>query len=191
MGRLRQAWVALRRSEAGMTLIELSVATMLGLLVIGVAATIVTTAVRSEPKATSKAAGVQQARVVMDRMTREIRQGLSVPTATSTQLSVVTYVDSATCGGAAATTAIVCRVNYTCTAGSCTRTVARPDGTAPGPARRVVSGLSSSAVFGYGIGSTCTTSATSPTYVCLSLAFPAKGGGNAITLRDGVALRNS
>ena len=50
---------------------------------------------------------------------------------------------------------------------------------------QVVSGLSSNNVFSY----TPPTS-TAPAYVGVTLAFPAKGGTDAITLSDGAALRN-
>ncbi len=111
----------------------------------------------------------------MERMTRELRQGATVQTATATQLSIVTYVHSQTCGGSSASTAIPCRVTYTCTAGACTRTEAKPDGTSPGPAVTVVSGLQNSNVFTYSPNS------RAPAYVGVSFAFAA-GGQNAITL---------
>src|SRR4029078_5120338 len=90
----------------------------------------------------------------------------------------------ATCGGGASSTSISCRVTYSCSGATCTRTEAKPDGTSPGPAVQVVSGLSSSNVFAY----TAPTS-TAPAYVGVTLAFPAKDGSDAITLADGAALR--
>lgn len=171
------------------------VSTALGLVLLGGAMTVLVGAAKSEPRAAASAAGVDQARFVMERMTRELRQGTSVPTASASQLAVVTYVDSATCGGAAASAAILCRVTYTCSAGACTRTEAQPDGASPGSALQVVSGLSSSSIFAYpataGDPACGTATATSPTHVCITLAFPANNGGNAITLNDGVGLRNS
>jgi len=47
-----------------------------------------------------------------------------------------------------------------------------------------VSGLSSNDVFSY------SPDATDPTYVGITLVFPAENGEEAITLTDGVALRN-
>ena len=49
---------------------------------------------------------------------------------------------------------------------------------------RLVSGLSSSAVFGY------SPDTANPEYVTMRLVFPAEGGGDAITLEAGVDLRN-
>jgi type II secretory pathway pseudopilin PulG len=172
----------LRREERGMTLIELLIAASLGLVVIGGALAIFVGAVRSEPRAGSKVAAIQQARVTVDRITRELRQGLETPTASSSKLAIVTYVKAVTCGGAAASTSIPCRVTYECSAGACTRVVAQPNGSAPGPSVQVASGLSSTNVFSY------LPTAADPSYVGVSLAFSAEG--QPVILSDGVALRN-
>lgn len=182
-----------RPGEAGFTLIETLLGMALGLFVVGAAISVLLASLASQPRASAHTSPVQSARTSMDQMTRELRQGLSVPTATASQLSVITYVDEATCGGASATTAIPCRVTYTCSAGACTRSVAPPSGGASGPSVRVVNGLSTTNVFTYGTGAgACTSaSASAPTSVCVTLALPAGEGANAITLRDGVALRNA
>ena len=100
---LRGAGMETRRAIAtetgGFTLPELLIATVLGLIVIGAAVGAMTVGVNSQPRLNSQAASVQQARTTMERITRELRQGSSVPTATASQLSIVTYVNSATCGG--------------------------------------------------------------------------------------------
>ena len=171
--------------DRGFTLPELLVATVLGLLVIGAAVTAFTSTIQSQPRINSQAAAIQQARTTMEQITRELRQGSSVPSASTSQLSVVTYVHSATCGGATSNTSISCRVSYSCSGGTCTRIEAKPDGTAPGSPVQVVAGLSSDNVFAY-----TPPSATSPAYVGVTLALPAKGGSDAITLSDGAALRN-
>jgi type II secretory pathway pseudopilin PulG len=166
-----------------MTLIELLIAAMLGLVVVGGALTMFVSGIRSEPRTASKVAAIQQARVTVDRITRELRQGLETPTTLSSQLAIVTYVKAATCGGAAASTSIPCRVTYTCSADSCSRVVAKPDGTSPGPSVKVVTGLAGASVFSY------LPSAKDPTYVGVSLSV-ASDSGDPITLSDGVALRN-
>ncbi len=184
MPRVRKGASALRREESGFTLIELLIATSLGLVVIGAALTMFISAVRSEPRDTSKVASIQQARTTVDRITRELRQGLEiVPTPSASQLAVVTYVKAATCGGAAASTSIPCRVTYTCSGTSCTRVVAQPNGSAPGPAVQVSSGLVSPNVFSY------SPNTTDPTYVGVSFAF-SNSSGQPFTLGDGVTLRN-
>lgn len=180
--RARRAVAALHREERGLTLIELLIAATLGLVVIGAAMTVFVGAIRSEPRTASKVTAIQQARVTVDRITRELRQGLDTPTTSANQLAIITYVKAATCGGAAASSSIVCRVTYNCSAGICTRAVAQPDGSAPGPAVRVASGLSSSSVFSY------QPSAVAPSYVGVGLSL--ETGGAPVTLSDGVALRN-
>jgi prepilin-type N-terminal cleavage/methylation domain-containing protein len=184
------------RSEDGFTLIEMLIAASLGLIIVGAALSMFVGGVKSQPRATAQSAGVTQAQTAMERMTRELRQGSAVITATATQIAVITYVEDATCGGAAGSVAISCRVTYSCSSGACTRTVAQPNGSAPGSARTVVSGMSSSNVFSYvpntaGSSDCAATGSGAPNYVCVTLAFPDNGGRNAITLSDGVGLRNS
>jgi prepilin-type N-terminal cleavage/methylation domain-containing protein len=171
--------------ERGFTLPELLVATVLGLMVIGAAAMAFTSAVRNQPALTQRANQIQQARTTMERMTREIRQGSTVPTTpTTSQLTLITYVHSASCGGGAATTAIQCRVTYTCTAGRCTRIERNPNGSGSAPPVTVVTGLSSNSVFSY------QPSAAAPTYASVTLAFPSRSGANGVTLTGGAAFRN-
>jgi type II secretory pathway pseudopilin PulG len=166
-----------------MTLIELLIAAAAGLVVIGGAFTMFAGAIHSQPRDSAKVAAMQEARTTVDRITRELRQGLEVvPTPTSSQLAVVTYVKAATCGGAAASTAIPCRVTYACSGTICTRVVAQPNGSAPGPAVRVASGLTTPSVFTY------SPSAADPSYVGVSFSFA--GSGQPFVLGDGVTLRN-
>jgi prepilin-type N-terminal cleavage/methylation domain-containing protein len=186
MHEARKAAATLRREERGFTLIELLIATSLGLVVIGGALTMFVGAIHSQPRDTSKIAAMQQARTTVDRITRELRQGLEVvpsaPTPSASQLAIVTYIKQATCGGAAASTSIPCRVTYTCSGTTCTRVVAQPNGSAPGPSVTVASGLSSTNVFSY------SPSAADPGYVGVSFALT--GSGQPFTLADGVTLRN-
>lgn len=182
MGALAKAADRLRGDQRGLTLIELLVAAGLGLVVVGGALTMFVSGIHSEPRTASKVTAIQEARVTVDRITRELRQGLETPTTTASKLAIVTYVKAATCGGAAASTSIPCRVTYECSAGACTRVVAKPDGTSPGAAVRVASGLSTASVFSYA------PSANDPTYVGVSFSFTTET--DPITLSDGVSLRN-
>ncbi len=159
-------------------------ATVLGLLVVGVAATVFTAAVRSQPGLERRGDAISQARFTMERLIRELRQGATVYTATPTQLSFSTYVDSASCGGAPYSSSMLCRVSYTCTATACTRVEAQPDGTGPGSPVTVVSGLSSGDVFSY------SPSTGAPRYIVATFTFPGQNGDDAITVSDGAALRN-
>ena len=59
---------ALVAQERGFTLVELLVATVLGLIVIGGAVTVFTVSMSNQPRINSQSAAIQQARVVMERM---------------------------------------------------------------------------------------------------------------------------
>jgi Tfp pilus assembly protein PilV len=184
MPQVSKAAARLRREERGLTLVELMIAAAVGLVVVGGALTMFIGAVHSEPRTSSKAAAIQQARVTVDRITRELRQGIETVTTSPSQLALITYVKEATCGGAAATASIPCEVTYTCSAGKCTRLVAPPNGIPPSPAVQVASGLASSNVFSY----VYPPESSDPSYVGVSLAFDSEG--QPVTLTDGVALRN-
>lgn len=186
MSLLRTALRALRREERGFTLVELTVAASLGLVVIGGGVLLFTSVVGAEPRARERASAIADGRVTMERMTRELRQGGQVTVGSPTQLSLLTYVDSATCGGAYFSTAIQCQVTYSCSAGTCTRVEAAP-GSQTGTPVTVVSGLAPGDVFSY---SACAGSPTTYQYVGIRLVYPADDAEDAITLNDGVDLRN-
>lgn len=186
MGRIGETAGAPRSSERGFTLIELLVAMTFGLVVLGGAVVVFLGAVRSEPRTASKVTAIQQGRVALERITREVRQGQDVPTATAEELSLVTYVKQSSCGGAAAGSSIACRVTYTCTAGACSRVVAEPDGSSPGTSVQVVSGLTTTNVFSYSPSEP----EADPTYVGVELSFTTREGG-PVVIADGAALRNS
>ena len=183
---IRKALHRAATEQRGMTLVELLVVVASGLIVLGAAVVVFTSGLQNQMRADSKSAAVQQARVTMERMIRELRQGSGVAagtTASASQLSLVTYVPT-TCAGAATSASTLCRVTYSCSGGTCTRSLAMPDGSAPRPAERVVSGLSANDVFAY------LPNATTPSLITVTLSFPAYGGGDAITLTDAAALRN-
>lgn len=184
MGRIRSALASLRAEQDGLTLIELLVAATLGLVVVGGAMVMLLGAVRSEPRTASNVGAIQEARVVAERITRELRQGASiVQTPSASSLAIVTYVKANSCSGGPGSSTIPCRVTYSCTGGACTRQVSEPDGTAPGPAIRVVDGLADNSVFSYSPG------AAEPEYVGVSFQLETENGGG-VTLGDGAALRN-
>jgi prepilin-type N-terminal cleavage/methylation domain-containing protein len=174
-----------RGEDDGFTLVEVLVAMTIGLVVIGGGVLMFTAAVQSQPRQSAHLASERTARSTSEEIVRELREGWSTTTATSSQLSFLTYVHSATCGGAYATTSIACRVTYTCTSGTCTRVEAQPNGTSPGPAQRLVTGLSNGTVFTYSTGS------GGSTWVGVTLQFPGEDGGEGITVEDGATLRNS
>lgn len=175
----------LHRSQAGFTLVEMLVAVSIGMVVLGGAVTVMIGALHSGPRTESKVTAVQQGRVAVERITRELRQGAEVLTATPSELSLVTYVKQSPCGGPPAAEAKACLVIYECTAaGACSRTVEEPDGSVSGAPVEVVSGLATTDVFTY------VPDATAPSYVGVELAFTTQEGGGPVVVADGTALRN-
>lgn len=174
--------------EAGVTLIELLVATMMGAIVMGAVAMLVISAVRGQPKISKQAQNITTARWVLDRLTHEIRNGEVVNKANADEVSFQTYVRHSTCGGTAllptGTAAKKCQVTYSCTTTACTRAESEP-GTYNGTPRPVFSGINSSQVFTYA------PNVAHPTYVKVTLRLPNPSGGGALTVSDGASLRNA
>jgi hypothetical protein len=176
------------RPEAGLTLVELLVAATIGLFVIGVAIAFFNAAAATEPRTTERAAAIQQGRVAIERISRELRQGYGILQAEPTQMTILTFVKRAACGGTEPGPARRCRVIYSCEpAGACSRTEREPAGGGSAPPTEVVSGLADNRVFTYETDPT----GIRPPFVGIELVFPASDGDEeAITLTDGVALRN-
>jgi len=180
------------KCERGVTMVELLVFTMMLLVVLGAGMALLIVAVKSQPRISDRDFAIQHGRVAQERFARELRQSSAVeqtPAPTSSAITFRTYVRRTQCGGALETDptkpAIGCKVTYSCTAGACDRTEAPLDGQlGTTTTARLVTGLSSSAVFGY------SPDTTSPEYVTMKLVFPAEGGDDAVTLEDGVDLRN-
>jgi type II secretory pathway pseudopilin PulG len=176
-------------ADDGMTLAELLVASVLGLAVVGAAATVFTAGVSSQPKVSERNAEIQQARTMAETLTRELRQGSNATSTSGGNLSVLTYVPHAVCGTTTPGPAARCKIFYSCSsAGACTRTECPPTYTAIGAGcgttRTVVTGLADNSVF------TFSPRVPGQAYVTVRLPFPAANGDDAITLEDGVALRN-
>jgi type II secretory pathway pseudopilin PulG len=180
------------REEAGLTLVELLVASAMGVVLIGAVGSMAVSAVRGQPDISEKAADIQTARWVLERMTRELRNGIVVDKSTSTsQVSFQTYVRHETCGGTtllpSTSPAIKCEVTYSCTASSCTRRETSPGVYTGGSLTTIFSGLSNSAnVFSYS-----PPSSTYPTYVGVKIEIPNPSGSGALTVSDGASLRNA
>ena len=172
------------RGEAGFTLVELLVAMTLMLLVLGAGFTLLQVVVRSEPEARTANASIQDAQIVTERMARELRMTYQVNSATANSLSVNTYLQqSSTCAGASGTQPRQCRVVYTCTGSTCTRTVSEVNGGGAQTAT-IVTDLSTTNVFTY------SPSSTSPKSIGMTFSLSGANGDDAITVNDGVALRN-
>jgi Tfp pilus assembly protein PilW len=186
--RIRQRLVG-SSPEAGLTLIELLVASAMGVVLMGAVVPLIIAPLRSQPKIRQSADDVRTARFVTERLTRELREGVVVDKATASSVSFQTYVRHSTCGGtgtlASTVPAIKCEVTYTCSGTSCTRLEAVP-GVYTGTSQAIFTGLNnSSSVFTYSPNS------TSPTYVGIQIRIPAREGSAATTVTDGASLRNA
>jgi prepilin-type N-terminal cleavage/methylation domain-containing protein len=176
--------------EAGFTLIELLVASTMGVVVLGAVGSLVVSAMQEQPKISEKAQHISTARWVLERLTREIRNGVKVDRATASSVSFETYVRHTTCGGttvlAETSPSIECEVTYTCSGSSCTRIEAAP-GVYTGTERTIFEGLNnSSSVFTY------KPTETDPTYIGVTLTIPSPSGGSSgLTVSDGASLRNA
>jgi prepilin-type N-terminal cleavage/methylation domain-containing protein len=178
----------LHRDQGGFTLIELLVASAMGVVVMGAVASLVISTVKEQPKISAQAQSVTTARWVLERWTREVRNGIAVKEATPSKISFEGYVRHATCGGsealASTTQAIKCRITLECSTTTCTRTET-PPGTTTGEAVRVFTGIDSSQVFSY------SPSAAAATYVKMTLHIPGPSGAAPLTVSDGASLRNA
>lgn len=177
------------RDESGITLPELLVGMTLGVVVMGGVLILLIGAMRSQPRLEKQSTNIQTARFVLERLTRELRNGIVVDKATASSISFQTYVRHATCGGSSMSTSTVsatrCEVTYACSGTSCTRTETAP-GTFTGTAVTIFSGLNNStSVFSY------KPSSTLPTYVEVTLRVPDSSGSGSLTVSDGASLRNA
>ncbi len=182
------ARLAGRRGEAGFTLIELLVASAMGVVLMGAVGSLVISAMRDQPRISKQAQTISTARWVLERLTREIREGVKVDNATAPEVSFETYVRHTTCGGTtplpSTSPSIRCEVTYTCTTTSCSRIEAAP-GFYTGTATPIFEGINSSNVFSY------SPSAAAPTYIKVTLRMPNPSGPAALTVSDGASLRNA
>jgi Tfp pilus assembly protein PilW len=170
--------------------VELLVSMTMGVIVVGAVGSLVVSAMKTQPQISARAQDVTTARWVLERLTREIRNGIKVDKATANSVSFETYVRRTTCGGStalpASSASIKCEVTYTCSAttGACTRLEAAP-GVYAGTAIQVFEGIDSSDVFSY------VPSEEDPTFIRVTLHMPNPGGHAPLTVSDGASLRNA
>ncbi|HYH54911.1 MAG TPA: hypothetical protein VD761_12360 [Solirubrobacterales bacterium] len=179
------------RDESGLTLVELLVAAAMSVVIVGAAGSMMISAVQSQPKLSKRAQDISSARWVLERMTREIRNGIVVePGATGAIVSFQAYVRHASCGSATplppASSAIVCKVTYNCSGGtSCTRAEAAPGTPATGTPRTIFNGIASDKVFNF------SPSPSEATFIGVTLRFPNPDAAGFLTVSDGASLRTS
>lgn len=199
LGRLR----AEARREAGFTLIELLVATAMGVIVMGAVVVLVVGTMKSQPEISKRAQTISTARWVLDRLTREIRNGQVVNAASSSSVSFRTYVRRTSCGSttplASNLPAILCQVTYTCTTTSCSRTETAPGVMTGGTPATIFTGIDESSVFCYVPSSNADPTTCGPppkelstiTYIGVKLHFPNPTGPAGLTISDGASLSNA
>jgi type II secretory pathway pseudopilin PulG len=180
-------------SEAGFTLVELLVASLMGVIVCGAVGSLVISAMRMQPKISERAQSITTARWALERLTREIRNGIAVSPgkAIASEVSFRTYVRRATCGGSTIPASNVpareCQVTYRCTTTKCSRVEAAP-GVYTGTAKTIFEGIDSSNVFSY------VPNATEATFIKVTLRMPNPNdpsGPPAVTVSDGASMRNA
>lgn len=176
-------------SEDGFTLVELLVAMAMGVVLLGAVGSMVLSSMRSQPEVSKRAQNISTARWIMERMTREIRNGVVVDQATPTSVSFRTFVRHSTCGGSGTLSStqpsIECQVTYSCTTTSCTREETVPGVFGGGTATTIFSGIDDPSVFSY------SPNAEEPNFVGIALHFPNPSGPADLTVSDGASLRNA
>ena len=173
--------------EAGLTLVELLVASAMGVVLLGAVGTMVVGAMRAQPEISKRSQNITTARWVLERMTREIRNGVVVDTASPNEVSFRTYLRRKSCGGAGTLAsdkaAILCQVTYGCSTTTCSRIEAAP-GVKTGTATPIFEGIDDSNVFNY------EPSAKEATFIGITLSLPNPNGPADLTISDGASLRN-
>lgn len=187
--------------EAGLTLIELIVAAGMSVVLVAAASSMLISAVKHQPKLSERSQDVSSARWVLERFTREIRNGVKVDKYSSpSSVSFVTQVRHTPCGGttplASDKPAIRCQVTYQCTTTSCSR-IEAAEGVYTGTATTIFDGIDSSEVFCYVPSANpdptiCgPAGTTSPTYIGVILRMPNPTGVGSLKISDGASLRNA
>jgi type II secretory pathway pseudopilin PulG len=187
-----------------MTLIELLVAAMMSVIIVGAACAMLISTVKDQPALSRKSQNVTTARWQLERIVRQLRTGIQVePGASGSEVSILASVRRTSCGGAVQTTAsastIPCRVTYRCIGTSCTRTEAAPNGTGASAPVVALSGVGNPASVFCFVPSAETDpvdcgpvkSAVTPTYVGVNLEVPNPNGAGLLTISDGATLRTA
>lgn len=190
------------RDERGMTLIEVLVATLMSVIIVGAACAMLISAVREQPAISRKAQNVTTARYQLERVVREIRNGVQLETTSPAELTMVTRVRRVSCGGAVQTDPnadpVECKVTYRCSGKSCTRAEATLEGAVVGTATVALSGIGSTNVFCFVPSAEADPTecgapkpGSTPTYVGINLQVPNPEGPGLLTVSEGATLRTA
>jgi hypothetical protein len=196
-GRLSQA-----DREAGVTLVELLVASMMSVILVGAASSMIISAVRDQPALSKKSQNVTTARWQLERIVRDLRNGEQLEVMTASQVRMIALVRRASCGGSPQSDleadAIPCRVQYSCSGDTCTRAEGPPaEGASVGTPRPALTGIENpDEVFCF-VPSTapdpteCGPAGTNPTCVGVQLEVPNPDGPGHLSIADGASLRTA
>jgi prepilin-type N-terminal cleavage/methylation domain-containing protein len=171
------------RDEGGFTFPELTIAMAIALVVAAGGMVLVSMATRTQLRTSDRASDLQLGRALIERFTRDLRQGQGIAAPTPSGLQVLTYVDGSSCSGTGSGSTF-CRVSYSCSSTSCTRSIANPDGSSATAPEKVADGIMGPNVFTYA------PNLVDPNYVTVRLAYAGEGGEESVTLSDGAGLRN-
>jgi hypothetical protein len=160
-------------------------------------------AIRDQPALSKKSQNVTTARYQLERMIRDLRNGVKVEVTTPTQVTMVARVRRVACGGLPQTNPdaepVQCRVTYSCSGATCTRSEATtPGGTPVGTPVVAASGLGDTDVFCYVPSAEADPTdcgpaqeGAPPTFVGINLAVPNPEGPGLLTISDGATLRSA
>lgn len=165
-----------------MTLIELLVAMPLALLLLFAALNALDVTAKSQSTTTKRTQAVDQARVGLDRMVREVREADSLTLVNSQVVQIVTPVRPVT--GPSSYAGNLRLVRYDCTGGKCTRYEGPKTGPVATTGTVLVTDVANADVF------TPSPDIVNPTFLGFKLRVSVKGQSNPINVTDGVNLRN-
>lgn len=178
--------------EGGFTLIELLIGMTMALLVTLAAVMFLISIMHRQPKTTSSADAIGNARSAVESITADLRVGEEATLSQPYELVV-----TANCSQVGSSATGNCRVNYSCFQETGKSTYECQRSVAGGPAVTVISGLASDDVFCVSptseLGSECGPQEPNPPlYVGVTVELPNYEGsqGNTV-LEDGAALHNA
>lgn len=185
--------------ERGLTLIELLVAAAMSVVIVGGGASMMISAMRTQPQLNERNQKVTEVRWVQERMTKELRNGVRVDEAEPSTVSFVTQVRTSACGGGVSldeeAPAVECQVTYDCSSGdACTRAEAPKDEIGGGTPKPLIGGLESGAAFEYLPRPEKDEEGkikVPPTYVGITFRIANPSGSGSLTVSDGASLRTS
>lgn len=186
-----------------MTLIEMLVASLMSVIIVGATCAMLISAVRDQPALSRKAQNVTTARYQLERIVREVRNGVKLETTTPAEVVLVARVRRVACGGEVQTDPsaepVQCRVTYRCSGKTCTRSEATLEGVPVGTSTVALSGIGTTSVFCFAPSDAedptecgaAPKEGTTPTYLGVNLEVPNPEGPGLLTISDGATLRTA